>query len=379
MPSENDGIPAKRGRIEGREKTEIPAETMLEVLLWLDRFDLDAKQITTKSLRSLVEKNKMPLRKVDQVDYEGEELGPTRSTDRKAMLSIVLVEKEEVVPTQKTDVKLQIETDADVRRAVSYLSSCFVSCLGLYGHEQAPPNNAIVAAPALIRQLHVMNCNFYNGKEDVLSQMIEGRTFQRLTIADSAIPVWQIDDKLLESLRRRGCNEFHLSPDGPIPYEDHERLNVTEEGILSYCFTRDDDLPDGDGLTVPGSRFLRMTRVTLTPEFFTKVVESSKNSQLTCDVALYMDDIDLPFDVDNLDVGMPASLSREFEEGLWRNLANVRYNIADHGNGVRLLIHFRESEDREHWDVTVRHGKKEHEEFFEPTLIEEESDEDLEE
>lgn len=44
---------------------------MLDVLLWLDRFDLDGKQIATKRLRSLVENKRMPLRKVDRVDYRG--------------------------------------------------------------------------------------------------------------------------------------------------------------------------------------------------------------------------------------------------------------------------------------------------------------------
>lgn len=40
-----------------RRLIQMPNETMLEVLLWLDRFDLDVKQITARSLRSLVENN----------------------------------------------------------------------------------------------------------------------------------------------------------------------------------------------------------------------------------------------------------------------------------------------------------------------------------
>lgn len=48
---------------------------MLEVLLWLDRFDLDGPQITTRRLRSLVENKRMPLRKVGRVDYHGEPSG----------------------------------------------------------------------------------------------------------------------------------------------------------------------------------------------------------------------------------------------------------------------------------------------------------------
>lgn len=45
---------------------------MLEVLLWLDRFDLDGKQATTRRLSSLVENRQMPLRKVHRVEYNGE-------------------------------------------------------------------------------------------------------------------------------------------------------------------------------------------------------------------------------------------------------------------------------------------------------------------
>lgn len=42
---------------------------------------------------------------------------------------------------------------------------------------------------------------------------------------------------------------------------------VTEEGILSYCFTLDDDS------AVPESRSLRIAGPTITPAFFKKVVE----------------------------------------------------------------------------------------------------------
>lgn len=49
----------------------MPPETMLQVLLWLDRFDLDGKQITSRRFRSLVENKQMPLRKVDRVEYDG--------------------------------------------------------------------------------------------------------------------------------------------------------------------------------------------------------------------------------------------------------------------------------------------------------------------
>lgn len=43
---------------------------MLEVLLWLDRFDLDGNQITNRRLRSLAENKRMPLRKVHRVNYD---------------------------------------------------------------------------------------------------------------------------------------------------------------------------------------------------------------------------------------------------------------------------------------------------------------------
>ncbi|KAH7673031.1 hypothetical protein AAVH_42490, partial [Aphelenchoides avenae] len=69
MDSTKDEVPAKRRRIEDREKTQLPQETLLQVLLWLDRFDIDGKQITARRLRSLVENNQMPLRTVDRVDY----------------------------------------------------------------------------------------------------------------------------------------------------------------------------------------------------------------------------------------------------------------------------------------------------------------------
>ncbi|KAH7675945.1 hypothetical protein AAVH_42148, partial [Aphelenchoides avenae] len=49
-----------------------PNETLLIVLRWLHRFDLDSVQITNKRLRSLVENNEMPLRFLESVKYIGD-------------------------------------------------------------------------------------------------------------------------------------------------------------------------------------------------------------------------------------------------------------------------------------------------------------------
>lgn len=91
-------------------------------------------------------------------------------------------------PTSPVHVLNALGTDEDVRRAASYLSSCFVCCLNVKQHELTPPNNAIIAAPALIRQLHFQFCDFYSDEQDVLSETLNGSTFQSLAIVDSAIP-----------------------------------------------------------------------------------------------------------------------------------------------------------------------------------------------
>lgn len=81
--------------------------------------------------------------------------------------------------------------------------------------------------------------------------------------------VCQIDDARLVSLRLCGCNVFHVQPD-PRHYANDDKFNVTEEGLLNYCFTLDDGLP------VPESRTLQMSRVTLTPAFFNKIVQVNR-------------------------------------------------------------------------------------------------------
>ncbi|KAH7710677.1 hypothetical protein AAVH_22013 [Aphelenchoides avenae] len=136
------------------------------------------------------------------------------------------------------------------------------------------------------------------------------------------------------------------------------RLNITEQGILDYCFTL-----DGDPTTLERRR-LRISWATITSEFFKKLVQVSKNSQLTCDVELCLEH--LRFDVGNLNVGVPPTRYEDFDQYAERYEQNVRYNIAEHGNGILL-----KSEDDEEWEVLVRHGKKEHEEFFEPKPAEE--------
>ncbi|KAH7673124.1 hypothetical protein AAVH_42397, partial [Aphelenchoides avenae] len=235
-------------------------------------------------------------------------------------------------------------TDADAKKAALYLSSCYVCDFNVYWHRQALPRSEIIAAPALIRQLDFRYCNFDKDKKDVkkdsLGETLGGSTFRCLAIFSSSIPGWQIDDTRLELLRLNGCNEIHLCQDSTTQFK------VTEEGILSYCFTLDVGLP------VPESRFLRLT--------WTK---ASKNSQLTCDVELCVEHLH----VANLDanVGVQPSRSREYDRMADANLTNVRYNIDDHGNGIRLLLHFKSADSKE-WEVVARHGKKEHDEFFVP-------------
>ncbi|KAH7710685.1 hypothetical protein AAVH_22021 [Aphelenchoides avenae] len=338
---------------------------MLEVLLWLGRFDLDGKQITNRRLCSLFENKRMPLRNVDRVVYEGDPRGYPNPTNKTHRLSIILAAGER---DGADEVELQIETDADVQKAASYLSSCFVSDFSVYGHLRAPPKNAIISAPALIDEIGFRNCSFANGDEDSLGETLGGSTFRCLVLVDSSIPVWQIDDNRLDMLRTCGCNELHVCPSDTEPYDDDEKLKVTEEGIVSYCFALD------GGLAMPEKRYLKITWVNITPAFFKKVVEASKSSQLTCDVELRLDH--LPFDVSNLDVGVQPSRYQEYDRYAWMEyMHHVRYNIADHGNGIRLLVHFK-SEDGRLWNAIVRHGKKDHEEFFEPKPDVEEPHED---
>ncbi|KAH7695855.1 hypothetical protein AAVH_37082 [Aphelenchoides avenae] len=150
-------------------------------------------------------------------------------------------------------------------------------------------------------------------------------------------------------LRLRGCNEIHVRELGS---QEDKNFAVTEEGILSYCFTRDHDLP------VPERRSLGISwPASITPAFFEKIVEASRNSHLTCDVELYL--THLRFDVGNLGLGVQPTRSRtEYEYEIY--MQNVRYNIADHGNG----LHFTSKDGGEDWDMTARHGKKDRTEFF---------------
>ncbi|KAH7708473.1 hypothetical protein AAVH_24276 [Aphelenchoides avenae] len=225
---------------------------MLLVLLWLDRFDLDGKQIANRRLRSLVENNRMPLRKVVKVDYAGEAVCKDK---KKNILSIHLQG-----PDDPPQMEFKIETEADAQKAASYLASCFVLRLLAYEHHAAPPTNVILAAPALIRTLDIRYCDFINEEEDSLSEALKGSTFRRLSLDYSHSPAWQIYDNLLESLRIRGCNEIDVSPGA-------EEFHATEQGILRYCFTLD------DGLALPKTRILVLNCANVTPAFFTKLVD----------------------------------------------------------------------------------------------------------
>ncbi|KAH7687849.1 hypothetical protein AAVH_40598, partial [Aphelenchoides avenae] len=158
--------------------TQIPQETMLEVLLWLDRFDLDDKRITARRLRSLVENEQMPLRTVHRVCYHGELYGCTSGSAHSTCSSLCIFLEED----GPADTELQIETEADAEKAASYLSSCFVRNFDVREHRDALPANTIIAAPGLIRELVFTNCNFDHGAEDPLSATLSGSTFRCLAI-----------------------------------------------------------------------------------------------------------------------------------------------------------------------------------------------------
>lgn len=78
---------------------------MLQVLLWLDRFDLDGKQITARRLRSLVENKQVPLRNVARVDYDGEAGNPGCPPDKPNTLRIRL-EGDDIEGPAKVELKI---------------------------------------------------------------------------------------------------------------------------------------------------------------------------------------------------------------------------------------------------------------------------------
>lgn len=81
-----------------------------------------------------------------------------------------------------------LETDADVQKAVAYLSTCFVSEFNVYEHREVLPKNAIIAAPALIQDLCFRNCSFDKGEEDTLSETLKGSAFRSLSLVYSDNP-----------------------------------------------------------------------------------------------------------------------------------------------------------------------------------------------
>lgn len=160
-------------------------------------------------------------------------------------------------------------TSTDVREAVSYLSSCYVPSfvvLELDGRTlyECPIHREILTASGRICTLKLQECHFDSDGENTLSETLRVCNFQRVSLLYSSVPAWQITDKLLESLRLRGCNEFY---DESYNANVVEKKPVTEEGILRFCFTRNDEFP------MPKWRFLRIECVDITPAFFKKLVQ----------------------------------------------------------------------------------------------------------
>ncbi|KAH7715412.1 hypothetical protein AAVH_17184 [Aphelenchoides avenae] len=314
--------------------TLIPNETFLIILRWLHRFDLDGVQITTRRLRSLVENNEMPLRDLDTAKYIGEAgAGDTKN--------VLLLEPE---GQQKQQCPLDVEGGIDMARR--YLTYTYIGILVVSDHDIALPNPQLLTAhEEHISCLSFERCNFTIGEGNALDKTLFGCRIGQLFIETSKLPGWQVNDEFLHKTCYAGCCLVDFA--GNAPLTEDELYAVTDEGILSYCFSSD------LGAMKDRGRTLSVTDASITPALAKKCIQASLETKVTGRIKLAVTNIEDLLMLNGLDdnlVGISI-------DGNMR-----RYDFPHQGNGKRLQIEF--VWDDWYWTMRMRRGNKDDKAFF---------------
>ncbi|KAH7702429.1 hypothetical protein AAVH_30417 [Aphelenchoides avenae] len=117
----------------------VPNETLILILRWLHRFDLDGVQISTKGLRNLVDNIEMPLRHLDTVNY----IRDAGDGDSLLSKNILLLQPNDY-SRRKEQCPLDVEDCIDMARR--YLTSVFIRILVVSDHRDRLPESALLTA-----------------------------------------------------------------------------------------------------------------------------------------------------------------------------------------------------------------------------------------
>ncbi|KAH7714422.1 hypothetical protein AAVH_18241 [Aphelenchoides avenae] len=315
-----------------------PNETLLAIFRWLQRYDLDSVQLASKRLQSLVEKNEMPARILDEVTYIGD-AGEGDSVLSKNILLLRTIDWTE---------KCQLNVEGGIDKARRYLTSSFVRILDVKDHYKRLPNPQLLTAREVrIGSLSFERCNFKTGTDNALEQTLLGSRFSQLYVANSKLPGWQVNDDLLHKLCCAGCVLVDLGANA------YPECAVTDAGILEYCFSSD------LGALKDRGRTLFMSMPSITPALPAKCIQASLESKVTgrVELGIHKNDYEHVF----------SDCLAAFGENLVDTATNGAgcqsriYEFLD-GNGMRLQIHFKLIHS--HWSMEMRRANKDDEDFF---------------
>ncbi|KAH7724333.1 hypothetical protein AAVH_08221 [Aphelenchoides avenae] len=316
--------------------TPIPNETLLIILRWLHRFDLDGVQITTRRLRSLVENNDMPLRCLDTVTYIGD-VGPDGTKN------VLILE-----PKGQQKEQCPLDVVGGISMARRYLTSAFIRVLVVSDHDAALPNRQLLTAyEEHISCLSFERCNFKIGAGNALEKTVCGCRFRELSVKGVKIEGWQLNNHVLRKIARAGGALVDF--DGNLP--GGEKYAATDEGILDYCFSSD------LGALKDRGRSLSLEVASITPALVQKCIQASAKSKVTGRVELTISNVE-----DEYVRGGPLA---QFRDNLFQVSPRwLVYGFTDEGNGTRLQIDFTRESPRAHWRLDMRHGNKDDKDFF---------------
>ncbi|KAH7716545.1 hypothetical protein AAVH_16041, partial [Aphelenchoides avenae] len=197
----------------------------------------------------------------------------------------------------------------------------------------------------------------------LLDEVISACRFEQFSIKCLYMPDWQINDDFLRRLGRVGCSKVDLSKLMSVsPAFSNADFVATDDGILDYCFSPD--------LGALGSRERTLwvhAGVSIGPTFFKKCIQAHFESHVTAQMELELHKGDTArYDVSGFLEHLAEYAAHRLDDFEDSGSTLVCYDIPDRGDGVRLLIKFRFSDDFpfHHSRLLVRRGHKDDEAFF---------------
>ncbi|KAH7703850.1 hypothetical protein AAVH_28971 [Aphelenchoides avenae] len=269
---------------------QLPSESLRDGLLFLDRFDLDAVEITSRKFRAVIPNLKdLPLRRIRTV-LVNKDSYLFSVASRKIKLGLHEISR------FFAGLRLSRVEWFQIQNVL--LSNDFLRDL----KEVVPHVRAVAVAFSEVDFQVVQQTLF----RDVL---LSFASISSMVVDTCFLKRYLITDALVTSVAARGLQEFKVvNLVGPT-----KQLDVTDSGILKFCMRR----PGG-----PTSKFLQLDAIRISDEFIANFVKACQDEILVDELELHLESMD---EHQQFSLGQYHAMTR------WHDRYNATLTIAERG------------------------------------------------